>query len=155
MKLIKVVTFFIGVILAMNINAATPSTNSADPGAAFLANNKAQTGVVVLPSGLQYKIITQGKGSKPKASDSVTVNYEGKLINGTVFDSSYQRGQPATFGVNQVIAGWTEALQLMPAGSTWMLYIPANLAYGAAGAPPVIGPNQVLIFKVDLLSVQK
>ena len=124
-------------------------------GEAFLEANKSKPGVVVLPSGLQYKIITEGSGDSPKATDIVTVNYAGTLVNGTEFDSSYKRGQPASFPVNGVIAGWVEALQLMKPGSTWELYIPASLAYGSAGAPPVIGPNEVLIFKVELLSVQK
>lgn len=124
-------------------------------GQQFLEKNGKEAGVVTLPSGLQYKIITPGSGESPKATDTVTVNYEGKLIDGTVFDSSYKRGQPATFKVNQVIKGWQEALQLMKPGATWMLYIPANLAYGPQGAMGAIGPNETLIFKVDLLSVKK
>ncbi|MFZ2314700.1 MAG: FKBP-type peptidyl-prolyl cis-trans isomerase [Gammaproteobacteria bacterium] len=124
-------------------------------GEAFLEANKSKPGVVVLPSGLQYKIITEGSGASPKATDVVTVNYAGTLVNGTEFDSSYKRGQPASFPVNGVIAGWVEALQLMKPGATWELYIPAALAYGSTGAPPVIGPNEVLIFKVELLNVQK
>lgn len=124
-------------------------------GADFLAKNKGQAGVVTLPSGLQYKILNAGDAAaaSPKATDRVTVDYEGTLINGTVFDSSYKRGQPATFGVNQVIPGWTQALQLMKPGATWMLFIPPNLAYGANGAGPTIGPNSTLIFKVHLISV--
>ncbi len=122
-------------------------------GQAFLASNAKEKGVVVLKDGLQYKIMTEGDGALPKASDKVEVNYEGALINGTVFDSSYKRGQSITFGVNQVIKGWTEALQLMPEGSTWMLYIPANLAYGDKGIPGVIPPNSVLVFKVELIKV--
>lgn len=121
---------------------------------AFLVTNKSKPGVVTLPSGLQYKIITAGTGVKPKLSDTVTVNYAGTLINGKEFDSSYKRGEPATFPVSGVIPGWTEALQLMPVGSTWELYIPANLAYGAYGVPPSIGPNQTLIFKVELLAIK-
>ncbi len=124
-------------------------------GDAFLEANKSKPGVVVLPSGLQYKIITEGNGESPKANDIVTVNYAGTLVNGKEFDSSYKRGQPASFPVSGVIPGWVEALQLMKPGAVWELYIPANLAYGAAGAPPVIGPNEVLIFKVELLNVQK
>lgn len=120
----------------------------------FLAKNAKEAGVVTLPSGLQYRIIHEGNGNSPKATDTVTVNYEGTLINGTVFDSSYKRGQPASFKVNQVIAGWQEALQLMKPGATWMLYIPSNLAYGAHGAGSLIGPNETLIFKVDLISVK-
>jgi FKBP-type peptidyl-prolyl cis-trans isomerase len=123
-------------------------------GEAFLAANKSKTDVVTLPSGLQYKILTAGTGPKPTASDSVVCNYRGTLINGTEFDSSYKRGQPATFGVGQVIKGWTEALQLMPVGSKWQLYIPSSLAYGEKGAGADIGPNSTLIFDVELLSIQ-
>jgi len=124
-------------------------------GAAFLAENKNKPGVVTLPDGLQYKIITAGHGPKPTLNDTVTVNYAGKLINGTEFDSSYKRGQPATFPVGGVIPGWVEALQLMNVGAVWELYIPASLAYGEQGAPPVIGPNETLIFKVELLAINK
>src|SRR3989338_10596271 len=124
-------------------------------GQQFLAKNAKETGVVTLPSGLQYKIIDAGAGNSPTASDTVIVNYEGKLIDGTVFDSSYKRGQPATFKVGDVIPGWQEALQLMKPGDTWMLYIPAKLAYGNTGSPGAIGPNETLVFKVNLISVQK
>jgi len=120
----------------------------------FLDQNKARDGVKVTKSGLQYEVLKEGSGQAPTADSSVTVNYEGKLINGTVFDSSYKRGQPATFGVSQVIPGWTEGLQLMKPGAVYMFYIPAKLAYGADGAPPTIGPNECLIFKVELISVQ-
>ena len=120
----------------------------------FLAANKAKDGVVTLPSGLQYKILTEGTGPKPAATDSVSCNYRGTLINGTEFDSSYKRGQPATFPVNGVIKGWTEALQLMPVGSKWQLFIPSELAYGERGPSPEIGPNSTLIFDVELLSIQ-
>jgi len=124
-------------------------------GEAFLAANKSKDGIVTLPSGLQYKILTAGTGPKPTASDSVVCNYRGTLINGTEFDSSYKRGQPATFGVGQVIKGWTEALQLMPVGSKWQLFIPSDLAYGERGGPGgQIGPNATLIFEVELLSIQ-
>jgi FKBP-type peptidyl-prolyl cis-trans isomerase FklB len=122
-------------------------------GEAFLAANKSKEGIVTLPDGLQYKILTEGKGPKPAASDSVVCNYKGTLINGTEFDSSYKRGQPATFGVGQVIKGWTEALQLMPVGSKWQLYIPSGLAYGERGAGADIGPDATLIFEVELLSI--
>jgi FKBP-type peptidyl-prolyl cis-trans isomerase FklB len=132
----------------------TPTKSQTD-GQAFLAANQKKPGVVTLPDGLQYKVITEGSGSKPTINDVVTVHYVGTLIDGTEFDSSYKRGQPATFPVAGVIAGWTEALQLMKAGSTWELYIPANLAYGERGAPPVIGPNETLIFKVQLIDVKK
>ena len=124
-------------------------------GEAFLAANKKKKGVVTTASGLQYKIITEGKGKKPKADDTVTVNYKGTLIDGTVFDSSYKRGQSATFPVKGVIPGWTEALQLMPVGSKWELFIPSNLAYGERGAGNVIGPDATLIFEVELLSIGK
>lgn len=124
-------------------------------GEAFLAKNKGEKGVKTTASGLQYKILTAGKGKKPTAEDTVTVNYRGTLIDGTEFDSSYKRGQPATFPVKGVIAGWTEALQLMPEGSKWMLYIPSNLAYGERAAGPTIGPNSTLIFEVELLSIGK
>jgi FKBP-type peptidyl-prolyl cis-trans isomerase len=130
---------------------AAGSKNKAE-GEAFLAANKTKEGVVTLPSGLQYKILTEGKGPKPAASDSVVCNYRGTLVNGTEFDSSYKRGQPATFGVSQVIKGWTEALQLMPVGSKWQLFIPANLAYGERG-PGEIGPDATLIFDVELISI--
>jgi FKBP-type peptidyl-prolyl cis-trans isomerase len=119
-------------------------------GDAFLAENKKKPGVKSLPSGLQYKVITEGKGKSPKDTDTVTVHYSGKLIDGTEFDSSYKRNEPATFGVTQVIKGWTEALQLMKEGSKWQLVIPANLAYGEGGRPG-IPPNSVLIFEVELI----
>lgn len=124
-------------------------------GQAFLQENKSKEGVVTLPSGLQYKIITEGKGKKPTMSDTVTVEYSGSLIDGTVFDSTEKSGQPAKFMLNQVIPGWTEALKLMKEGSTWELYIPASLAYGARSVGDVIGPNETLIFKVTLKSVEK
>lgn len=123
-------------------------------GEAFLAANKAKEGVVTLPSGLQYKIITKGTGKTPKATDTVETNYKGMLINGTEFDSSYKRGQSATFPVNGVIAGWTEALQLMKEGGKWELYIPSELAYGEKGAGQVIQPNSVLVFEIELLKVK-
>jgi FKBP-type peptidyl-prolyl cis-trans isomerase FklB len=123
-------------------------------GAAFLADNKSKDGVVTLPSGLQYKILTQGTGPKPTASDTVVCNYRGTLINGTEFDSSYKRGEPTTFPVSGVIKGWTEALQLMPVGSKWQLFIPSDLAYGERSPAPEIGPDSTLIFEVELLSIQ-
>ncbi|MGA7848453.1 MAG: FKBP-type peptidyl-prolyl cis-trans isomerase [Terriglobales bacterium] len=133
---------------------AAAATNKSE-GEAFLAANKSKEGVVTLPDGLQYKILNAGTGPKPTASDSVVCNYRGTLINGTEFDSSYKRGQPATFGVGQVIKGWTEALQLMPVGSKWQLFIPSSLAYGERGAGADIGPNATLIFEVELLSIQE
>jgi FKBP-type peptidyl-prolyl cis-trans isomerase FklB len=123
-------------------------------GTAFLAANKGKEGVVTLPDGLQYKILTQGTGPKPTASDSVVCNYRGTLINGTEFDSSYKRGQPATFPVSGVIKGWGEALPLMPVGSKWQLFVPPDLAYAERGAGADIGPNATLIFEVELLSIQ-
>ncbi|HXC43193.1 MAG TPA: FKBP-type peptidyl-prolyl cis-trans isomerase [Candidatus Dormibacteraeota bacterium] len=123
-------------------------------GTDFLAANKGKDGVMTQPSGLQYKILTEGKGPKPTASDSVVCNYRGTLINGTEFDSSYKRGQPATFPVGGVIKGWTEALQLMPVGSKWQLFIPPDLAYGERGAGADIGPDSTLIFEVELLSIE-
>lgn len=122
-------------------------------GDAFLAENGKRVEVKTLPSGLQYEVLTEGDGATPTAQDQVEVHYTGKLIDGTVFDSSVDRGQPATFGVTQVIPGWVEALQLMKAGSKWRLYIPSQLAYGPQGAGNIIGPNQTLIFDVELLKV--
>ncbi len=122
-------------------------------GEAFLSKNKTQAGVSTLPDGLQYSIITSGAGPIPTASDTVTVNYRGTLIDGTEFDSSIKRGQPASFPVGGVIHGWTEALEKMPVGSKWKLFIPADLAYGEAGRPG-IPPNSTLIFEVELLSIQ-
>lgn len=130
------------------------SETNKQAGEKFLAENKAREGVVTLPDGLQYKIIKQGTGPKPTASDTVVTNYRGTLIDGTEFDSSYKRGQPATFPVGQVIKGWTEALQLMPVGSKWELYVPADLAYGQRSPGPEIGPNSTLIFDVELLSIE-
>lgn len=124
-------------------------------GAAFLAANAKKEGVKTLPSGLQYKVLKEGKGATPKASDTVVTHYQGTLIDGMEFDSSYKRGEPATFPVTGVIKGWTEALQLMKAGSKWQLVIPPDLAYGAQGSPPVIPPNSTLIFDIELLEVQK
>jgi len=123
-------------------------------GEAFLAANKTKEGVVTLPSGLQYKILKAGTGEKPTLGDTVVCNYKGTLINGTEFDASEKHGGPVTFPVKGVIAGWTEALQLMPVGSKWQLFVPSNLAYGAQG-PGDIGPNATLIFEVELVSIQK
>jgi FKBP-type peptidyl-prolyl cis-trans isomerase len=135
--------------------AAAEGDANKKEGEAFLAANKGKEGVVTLPSGLQYKILTPGTGPKPTATDSVVCNYKGTLINGTEFDSSYKRGEPATFPVTGVIKGWTEALQLMPVGSKWQLFIPSDLAYGARGTPGgPIGPNATLIFEVELMSIK-
>jgi FKBP-type peptidyl-prolyl cis-trans isomerase FklB len=150
-------------LLCTNVYAAETSsaaTNTSQgkstmTGDSFLAANRLKPDVVTLPDGLQYKILTQGKGPKPKDADVVVVHYVGTLIDGTEFDSSYKRNEPATFPVNGVIPGWVEALKLMPVGSTWMLFIPAQLAYGEQGAPPAIGPNQTLVFKVSLLEIKK
>lgn len=122
-------------------------------GEAFLSTNKSKEGVTALPDGLQYKVVKEGTGPKPTASDTVTVNYRGTLVNGKEFDSSYKRGQPVSFPVSGVIKGWTEALQLMPVGSKWELYIPADLAYGDNPPDPSIGPGDTLIFEVELLSI--
>ena len=123
-------------------------------GEKYLAENGKRAEVKTLPSGLQYEVITEGDGPMPEATDQVEVHYTGKLIDGTVFDSSVDRGVPATFGVTQVIPGWVEALQLMKAGSKWRLFIPSNLAYGSNGAPgSPIGPNATLVFDVELLKV--
>ncbi len=135
-----------------DLNPNAMNNNKAE-GDAFLAANADKPGVTTLPSGLQYEVITAGTGQKPTLRSSVTTHYHGTLPNGTVFDSSYQRGQPATFPVNGVIAGWTEALQLMPEGSKWRLYIPSDLAYGKRGAGRDIGPDAALVFDVELLKV--
>lgn len=128
---------------------------NAKAGEQFLSENGKRAEVRTTPSGLQYEVIEEGKGPRPEAGDSVTVHYTGKLIDGTVFDSSEERGEPATFGVSQVIPGWIEALQLMNEGSRWRLFIPSALAYGPQGAGGVIGPNQTLIFDVQLIKVNK
>jgi len=124
-------------------------------GEAFLAENKKKEGVKTLPSGLQYKVIKAGTGKKPTLTDAVTTHYRGTLIDGTEFDSSYRRGQPATFPVNGVIPGWTEALQLMEVGAKWQLFIPSNLAYRERGAGGTIGPNATLIFEIELISIEE
>lgn len=131
------------------------SSGNKQAGEDFLAQNKNKEGVKTLPSGLQYQILEPGKGKSPSKTDNVTTHYHGTLIDGTVFDSSYERGQPATFPVNGVIAGWTEALQLMQEGAKWRLFIPSNLAYGSRGAGSDIGPDSTLIFDVELISVDK
>ena len=135
------------------LRAASEANKKA--GDEFLAQNKAKDGVVAQPSGLQYKILTPGNGPKPTETDSVVCNYRGTLLDGTEFDSSYKRGQPATIPVNGVIKGWAEALQLMPVGSKWQLWIPAELAYGDRGAGGMIGPNSTLVFEVELISIQE
>ncbi len=124
-----------------------------EEGKAFLAANKKKPGVKELPSGVQYKVINAGSGKQPKATDSITAHYRGTLLNGTEFDSSYKRGEPATFGVNQVIKGWQEVLPLMHEGDKWEIYIPADMAYGAQGAGANIGPNETLKFEIELIKV--
>lgn len=131
------------------------STTNIEEGTKFLTENKAKDGVKTTDSGLQYKIIKKGSGETPKLTDTVVTHYSGTLINGKVFDSSYTRNKPATFPVNGVIKGWTEALQLMEVGSKWQLFIPSDLAYGDRGAGADIGPNQVLIFEIELLEIKK
>ena len=134
--------------------AAAMADVNAKAGEQFLAENGKRVEVKTTPSGLQYEVLEEGTGVQPTAGDRVTVHYTGKLIDGTVFDSSVDRGEPATFGVTQVIPGWVEALQMMKAGSKWRLFIPSALAYGPQGAGGIIGPNQTLIFDVELISVE-
>jgi len=129
-------------------------TDNKAKGEAYLEENKKKDGWITTPSGLQYKVITTGTGDKPKATDTVVTQYRGTTIDGTEFDSSYKRNEPAEFPVNEVIPGWTEALQMMPVGSKWQLAIPASLAYGE-NAPPQIGPNSVLLFDIELLGIKK
>ena len=135
-----------------NLKADQAATNL-KAGQEFLETNKLKPGVTDLPSGLQYEVITQGTGPKPTESNKVTCHYHGTLINGTIFDSSVQRGQPAAFPLNQVIKGWTEGLQLMPTGSKWRFFIPPHLGYGDRQVGPTIGPNSTLIFEVELLGI--
>jgi FKBP-type peptidyl-prolyl cis-trans isomerase FklB len=130
----------------------TKATENLKAGEAFLAENAKKQGITVLPSGLQYEILTEGTGEKPLANNTVTCHYHGTVISGEVFDSSVKRGQPASFPLNAVIKGWTEALQLMPTGSKWRLFLPPHLAYGNRQVSAVIGPNSTLIFEVELIS---
>ena len=134
---------------------AKMNAENIEKGKAFLAENAKREGVVTLPSGLQYEIIKEGNGIKPNANDQVKCHYEGTLIDGTLFDSSIKRGQPTVFGVSQVIKGWVEALQLMPEGSKWKLYIPSELGYGSQQAGEMIPPYSTLIFEVELIKVIK
>lgn len=135
--------------------AAAASKVNEEAGKKYLEENGKRVEVKTTASGLQYEVLTEGKGPRPTAADEVTVHYTGRLIDGTVFDSSVERGEPATFGVTQVIPGWVEALQMMNEGSKWRLFIPSNLAYGPNGAGGVIGPNATLIFEVELIKVNK
>lgn len=140
---------------SMQAKAAMRGSESKAVGDKFLADNGKRKGVTTTASGLQYEVIKAGDGPKPVATDKVNVHYHGTLIDGKVFDSSVERGMPITFGVQEVIKGWTEALQLMPVGSKWKIYIPSQLAYGEAGAGGDIGPNEALIFEVELLGIVK
>lgn len=140
---------------AVNAAATRKAGESQAKGLAFLAANRDKPGIKTTATGLQYEVLSLGTGAMPLASDTVTVNYEGRLLDGTVFDSSYARGEPATFRLDEVIPGWTEGVQLMPAGSKYRFYLPSELAYGPRGAGGVIGPNEVLIFDVELISVAK
>jgi FKBP-type peptidyl-prolyl cis-trans isomerase FkpA len=133
----------------------TAAASNIEEGKKFLEENAKKEGVKTTKSGLQYQVITEGKGEKPKSSDRVSVHYKGTLLDGSTFDSSYERGQPATFPLNAVIPGWTEGLQLMPVGSKYKLFIPSELGYGERGAGPKIGPNATLVFEVELLAVEK
>ena len=142
-----------GVKERLQAQQAQIAAKNADEGAAFLADNASKDDVNVTPSGLQYKIIKEGDGAIPTSADTVETHYEGTLISGEIFDSSIKRGQPVSFPVSGVIQGWQEALQLMPVGSTWEVYIPGHLAYGEAGSPPNIGPNSTLIFTVELIKI--
>ncbi|MEK6247861.1 MAG: FKBP-type peptidyl-prolyl cis-trans isomerase [Planctomycetales bacterium] len=126
----------------------------AETGADFLAENAKKPGIIVTDSGLQYEVIQSGEGLSPSRTDRVTVHYRGTLVDGREFDSSYKRGKPATFPLNQVITGWTEGLQLMKEGDKWRLFIPSNLGYGSRGAGGLIGPNETLVFEVELLKIQ-
>lgn len=137
----------------MQVKAAEKAQKAAEAGEAFLAENAKKESVVVTESGLQYEILTEGSGEKPGAESVVSTHYHGTLVDGTVFDSSVERGQPAQFPVNRVIAGWTEALQMMPTGSKWRLYIPHELAYGAQGSGGKIAPYSALVFDVELLEI--
>jgi FKBP-type peptidyl-prolyl cis-trans isomerase len=139
----------------MQGKAAEMGEKAKKEGEEFLAANAKKEGVKPLKDGLQYKVLTEGKGAKPKTDDTVKVHYRGTLVNGTKFDSSYDRGEPAEFGVTQVISGWTQALTNMPVGSKWQVYIPSDLAYGPSGRPPTIPPNSVLIFDMELLDIVK
>lgn len=148
-------TFQKDLMAKRNAEMNKKSEENKTKGETFLNQNKTKEGVVTLPSGLQYKILQKGTGETPKKDDTVTVEYTGTLIDGQVFDTTEKTGKPATFKVSQVIPGWTEALQLMPVGSTWEVYVPSNLAYGPRAVGGPIGPNETLVFKIHLISVKK
>ena len=146
---------FVAMALGLQCDAAAQGADSnRAAGQAFLAENAQREGVVTLPSGLQYEVIEEGDGATPRRRSTVVVHYSGTLIDGTPFDSSLQRGEPARFPVNRVIPGWTEALRLMQVGDKWRLFIPADLAYGDQGVGPIIAPGSTLIFEVELLEVR-
>jgi FKBP-type peptidyl-prolyl cis-trans isomerase FklB len=150
--MVRLIVQVLFLLLSSVVSVSAAGTNA--EGLAFLEENKAKPGVVTLPSGLQYKIVTKGKGpSHPTVDSPCQCHYEGKLLDGTVFDSSYERGEPTTFAPNQVIGGWTEAMQLMVAGDKWELYIPSDLAYGDRGSPPKIPGGSVLIFTMEILGI--
>lgn len=148
-------TFQKDLMAKRNAEMNKKSEENKTKGETFLNQNKTKEGVVTLPSGLQYKILQKGTGETPKKDDTVTVEYTGTLIDGQVFDTTEKTGKPATFKVSQVIPGWTEALQLMPVGSTWEVYVPSNLAYGPRAVGGPIGPNETLVFKIHLISFKK
>ena len=154
MPFLKVIAFaLLFALLGCASPSEDPAAYAAWKGENFLNYNAKKEGVVALPSGLQYRVIRKGTGTRPGYRDKVTVHYRGTLIEGTEFDSSYKRGNPATFKLNRVIKGWTEGLALMKEGAKWELFIPSVLAYGTAGSPPSIGPNETLIFEVELIKV--
>jgi FKBP-type peptidyl-prolyl cis-trans isomerase len=153
-RILSVITIIlIGITMFSMANATTPEENKA-AGEAFLAENAKKPNIITTASGLQYEILKKGEGATPSATDNVTVHYKGTTIDGEEFDSSYSRGEPATFPLNRVIAGWTEGVQLMQEGAKYRFYIPSDLAYGAHGAGRAIGPNAALIFDVELIKVQ-
>lgn len=149
-----VVAVAVVAMVALVLSSTNPGASPVDEGCASLVRAVNEGGMTTTDSGLQYKVLTQGDGPMPVATSTVTVNYRGCLTNGTEFDSSYSRGREATFGLNEVIAGWTEGVQLMPAGSSYVFYVPAEIAYGAAGRPGTIPPNAPLIFEITLLGFQ-
>jgi FKBP-type peptidyl-prolyl cis-trans isomerase FkpA len=153
-RILSVITIIlIGITMFSMANATTPEENKA-AGEAFLAENAKKPNIITTASGLQYEILKKGEGETPSATDNVTVHYKGTTIDGEEFDSSYSRGEPATFPLNRVIAGWTEGVQLMQEGAKYRFYIPSDLAYGAHGAGRAIGPNAALIFDVELIKIQ-